>query len=43
MTRPIMYHHFVAKGIYQAAYRDGPWVDLDPGLYWALWHGKATT
>lgn len=40
MTRPIMFYRDDAAGIYQAAYRDGQWVDLDPDVFWALCHGR---
>jgi hypothetical protein len=40
MTKPIMFYRDEANGVYQAAYRDGEWVDLEPAVFWALCHGR---
>jgi hypothetical protein len=40
MTKPILFYRDTAAGIYQAAYRDGQWVDLEPEVFMALCHGR---
>ena len=42
MARPILFYHNPMTGKHQAAYRDGMWVDLEPDVYWTLWHGRVT-
>jgi hypothetical protein len=40
MTKPILFYRDEARGIYQAAYRDGVWIDIEPDVFWALCHGR---
>lgn len=43
MTKPILFYRDDAQAIYQAAYRDGVWVDLEPDVFWALCSGREVT